>query len=65
MLSMMTTDIHVKLMVVVALVEETDKYLPQHNVQLVEEMEKLQNITIVAMDMLIHIIGVLMEMIWE
>ena len=65
MLSMMTTDIHVKLMVVVALVEETDKYLPQNNVQLVEEMEKLQNITIVTMDMLIHIIGVLMEMIWE
>ena len=65
MLSMMTTDIHVKLMVVVALVEETDKYLPQNNVQLVAEMEKLQNITIVTMNMLIHIIGVLMEMIWE
>ena len=52
-------------MVAVALVKEMDKYLPQNNVQLVAEMEKLQNITIVAMDMLIHIIGVLMEMIWE
>lgn len=62
---MMTTDIHVKLMVAVALVKEMAKYLPQNNVQLVAEMEKLQNITIVAMDMLIHIIGVLMEMIWE
>ena len=49
MLSMMTTDIHVKLMVAVALVKEMAKYLPQNNVQLVAEMEKLQNITIVAM----------------
>ena len=65
MLSMMTTDIHVKLMVAVALVKEMAKYLPQNNVQLVAEMEKLQNITIVTMDMPIHIIGVLMETIWE